>query len=310
MLGDFGAPTSQTLEDADGVITPGETADLDTTVMNVIATGTAQAGIALGPATIGVGPQVPVILMQDPNDDQMYMVFPDGEPSAIGGIAMIFNLDDSPSATTPICFVYDTPLLTISGYKKIQDIRAGEYLVDWAGSATKVLWIGAQRITNLTDPTNANARPLSFAPTAFGRKADQPAIRFSGNHRILISDPMASLYFGSSNVLVPAKAMCDGQQAIVEDFANTVTYYHVLCERHTLVCAGGIWAETLALGPVSNQILGPRKINQINTATQHCTATDQDNLRQTCLPTLKPREVSVLIQNTWQQLSPHNALAV
>lgn len=310
VLSNFGAATTQTVEDSDGIVTPGDTAELDSTVMNVIATGTVQAGVALGPLTVGVGPQAPVILLQDPNDGTLYMVFPDGEPSDISRIAMIFNLDDNPSATTPICFVSGTPILTVGGYKKVEDIRTGDRLVDWEGNPTKVLWVGVQHVTDLTNPANAAARPLTFAPTTFGRAPDQPAIRLSGNHRILLSGPIASLYFGSSDVLVPAKALADGQRATVEDFENTVTYYHLLCEAHTLVCAGGIWAETLVLGPVSNHILGPRKIDEITTATTHCDVSQHARLHQTCLPSLKPREVTLLQHDNWQQSTPYNALAL
>lgn len=307
VLGNFGPSSSGTVRDHDGIATPGETGmTLNGEELSVIGTGTAQAGINLGLVVVGLGPEVQVVLVENAAGDQFFL-FPQGEPSQIGQIAMIITLDTSPLAMdatfTPICFVAGTPILTTTGFKKVDDIRAGDFLVNWKGEAVRVLWRHAQTVNNLHLPDRAHLRPVTFYPHAFGLDKNAAPVRVSANHRMLLSGSETELHFGSHDVLAPAKAFVDADRAHFEAHENRVTYHHILCERHTLVNAGGIWSETLLLGPVSEDIISENCIADIRRVIAADPQVDAtlDHLREACLPILSPREAKLFQHLDWYQ---------
>jgi hypothetical protein len=66
----------------------------------------------------------------------------------------------------------------------------------------------------------------------------------SPQHRVLIEGARAEMYFGESEVLVPAKhlvGMAEVTRALPED---GVTYVHILFDRHEIVQSEGIWTES------------------------------------------------------------------
>lgn len=264
--------------------------------MTVSAVGTARVGLTV----LTLGPPFQVAILTTAGGDSYYF-WPDGPPNLLGNVVMVLDLDGTPGNTVPLCFVAGTPLLTTGGYKKVEDLRPGDQLVDWTGQAVRILWSAQQRIGNLTDPKRAHLRPITFSADSFDRKNGTSKVRVSGNHRMMLSGPDNALNFGAHDVLAPAKAFVDGHRAYVEDYENTVDYYHVLCERHTVVCAAGIWSETLLLGPVSQGVLGTRQMAKIDKIARENAALTVDQVYDSCLPVLTKRETELIARDEWHQ---------
>lgn len=292
--------TTTTVSDpVDATATPGDTvtvtnANFDDEPMTVAAVGSAAPGLA----GIPLGPSKPVLMLQDAGGNS-YFFWPEGPPNIVSAAVMIFTLSDDVDDTVPLCFVAGTPLLTTAGYVKVEELRVGDYLLDWNKKPARVVWTGHQRIGNLSDPGRRHLRPITFAPGSFGRDADAPAIRVSGNHRMLLSGPGNALNFGEHTFLAPAKSFVGGEAAYIEEHENVVDYYHILCERHAVICAGGIWAETLLLGPMAQEILAADQMAQIDLIACESDIGAQNHL--SCFPVLTANEAKLALHSAWHQ---------
>jgi hypothetical protein len=76
-----------------------------------------------------------------------------------------------------------------------------------------------------------NTRPLSVSP----------------NHRMLVTGWRAEIHFGDREILVPAKALINGD-TIRAHPCTSVTYVHLLMDRHEVIFAEGAATETLHPG--------------------------------------------------------------
>lgn len=54
--------------------------------------------------------------------------------------------------------------------------------------------------------------------------------------------------FGDKEVLVPARKLL-GLPGGTQETASSIEYFHILLDRHEVVCANGAWSETLLTGP-------------------------------------------------------------
>jgi hypothetical protein len=66
-------------------------------------------------------------------------------------------------------------------------------------------------------------------------------------HRILVRGWRAELYFGDSELLVPAKHLVDGDKVFV-DPVDTVEYFHILFDQHEVIFSDGAPTESFFPG--------------------------------------------------------------
>ena len=66
----------------------------------------------------------------------------------------------------------------------------------------------------------------------------------SPQHRVLIEGAKAEMYFGESEVLVPAKHLLGLAEVTRALPAEGVTYVHILFDRHEIVQSDGLWTES------------------------------------------------------------------
>jgi hypothetical protein len=102
-------------------------------------------------------------------------------------------------------------------------------------------------------PGIGRAAPVSIAPGVFGEGG---ALTLSAQHRVLVQSPAAALAFGHDEVLVPIKALVDGQR-IRRNTAGLMRYHHLLFEHHEIILANGVWCESLLLGDHLPETIGP-----------------------------------------------------
>jgi hypothetical protein len=69
----------------------------------------------------------------------------------------------------------------------------------------------------------------------------------SPQHRLLAQGPRARLLFGESEVLVPALHLV-GYPGITRATVASMDYIHLMCDRHEIIMADGIWTESFQPG--------------------------------------------------------------
>lgn len=72
----------------------------------------------------------------------------------------------------------------------------------------------------------------------------------SPQHRILLNTPNVQLNFWLEAALAPAKGLVDNDKITVSS-QDSVTYYHLLFDRHEIIRSNGTWTESLFPGKQS-----------------------------------------------------------
>lgn len=147
-------------------------------------------------------------------------------------------------ATPPAvpCFTPGTLIATPRGPVAVERLRPGDP-VETLDSGPQVLrWVGARTVEG-----TGRFAPIRFAAGALGNTR---ALCLSPQHRVLMRDGRAELWFGSSSILVAARHLVNGTSIQVAPRPR-VTYLHLAFDRHETVFAEGLACETLHLGPLS-----------------------------------------------------------
>ncbi len=159
-----------------------------------------------------------------------------------------FYVTDQQTATYGhVCLHSKTLIETDFGVRKIAALRRGDRVRTLDRGLQKICWIGARQVAGV-----GSAAPILFDPGAIGNHAP---LRLSGQHRVLIAHPLAELYHGSSEVLVPAKSLVNGDSIRMAPCPQ-VTWMNLTTARHDLILAEGAPVETLWLGEVALNVLG------------------------------------------------------
>lgn len=152
------------------------------------------------------------------------------------------QLDFDAFADTPPtvpCFVAGTLIDTPTGPRPIEVLHPGDMIQTDTDGALPLHWIGARTVAG-----DGDFAPVLIRAGALGNLRD---LHVSPQHRMLIDDWRAPLWFGQSQVLVAAQHLINGE-TILRAPRRRVTYYHMLFDRHAIVLAEGIPAESLHLG--------------------------------------------------------------
>ncbi len=147
-------------------------------------------------------------------------------------------LDDVP------CCVAGTQILTPSGEVPVERLQPGDRVITLDHGAQPVRWV-AQR----TVLARGKFLPVEFKPGALGN--DRPLF-VSQQHRMLLSNPLAELYFGSHQVFAHALHLINHADVVAADHFKLVTFCQFAFDDHEIVFANGARAESLFLGDLES----------------------------------------------------------
>ncbi|MGR3492235.1 MAG: Hint domain-containing protein [Shimia sp.] len=145
-----------------------------------------------------------------------------------------------------VCFVAGTLILTAHGPRAIETLTIGDRVVTRDAGMQPVHWIGASRVTSHMMARDPALRPIRVARDAFGAGMPSRDLFLSRQHRVLVRDWRAEVYFGvADGVLAPAAALVNDATVTVDHSRdNGVTYFHLATPRHAIIYAEGVEVET------------------------------------------------------------------
>ena len=135
----------------------------------------------------------------------------------------------------PPCFTVGTLIETADGPRLIETLKPGDLVLTADHGLQPLRWIGG---STLRDPGLHS--PVRFEIGAIGNSR---VMHVSPQHRMLVDGWKAQLFYGQDAVLVAAKHLVNCT-TITQPTADKVTYLHLLFDRHELVQAEGVWAES------------------------------------------------------------------
>lgn len=169
----------------------------------------------------------------------------------IGASATLARFDKAFAATPPgctngtaqgnghcNCFLKGTPILTVDGERKVEDLVIGDLLPTQFGGARPIQWIGHHRYRR-SDPRKAwvqEVRPVRIRRGAIAPSLPHEDLYLTGWHALFLD-----------GVLVPARQLVNGKTIVsdVADELDALEYFHIKLETHDVIYAAGVACESL-----------------------------------------------------------------
>ncbi len=245
------------------------------------------------------GKQVTVIsVVIDGNTERFFFVTDGSGTYALmeqfgTGAIPLDNTDTSPT-TVYICFCGGTDILTPSGYRKVEELRAGDLVLNDTGGAVPVLWIGQSTVSREDMQNDPTRQPIRIPANSVRAGVPCSDLYVSAQHRVVLEDAWTELFFGEARVLVPAAHLVGTiAESILPEAA--VTYFHILLADHEIILANGLMTESFQPSARSYEGIADDMRNSLSEALP------QDILqssfrRPDALMTLKRHEACVLTE--------------
>ena len=174
-------------------------------------------------------------------------------PNAIGGSIQFnhpdpdnFVVDTLSPGDTGFCFAGGTKIMTCTGSVLVEELRVGDLVKTKESGFKPIEWIGSSKVT-----ATGKLAPIVISKGTFGNSED---LVVSPEHRILISGWQAGVLFGQDRVLVAAKHLVDGDRIYIRE-GGMIDYYHIACDRHEILYANDVEAESFLPTPHSLSLL-------------------------------------------------------
>lgn len=158
----------------------------------------------------------------------------------VGGFKLVPFMSGPPSVrgklTIVVCFAAGTRILTDQGELAVETLAEGDQVMtleDNLRVARPVRWLGRRRVNLAAHPEPESAAPVRILRGAFA--AAVPA-------RDLLVSPDHAIYVDGK--LMPAKLLVNGGSIVQELDRSEVEYFHVELDRHAVLFAEGLTAES------------------------------------------------------------------
>lgn len=135
-------------------------------------------------------------------------------------------------AEGPACYCAGTRLRLLGGETAVENLAIGDRLISADGIEVAVKWIGWRRVDVTAVPAPERVLPIRITKDALDDGVPRRDLFVSPDHGLYLD-----------GILIPAFALCNGA-TITQHDVDEVTYYHVECERHTVLLAEGVPAES------------------------------------------------------------------
>ena len=143
------------------------------------------------------------------------------------------------------CFTPGTLIATDRGQRPIETLRQGDKVVTRDNGLRRIYWVG-RRDLSLDDLREENRlRPILIRAGALGEGLPARDMLVSPNHRFLqdLAPLPGDTGRAHDEVLVPAALLVDGRR-VRKAATLGVSYIHLLCDRHQVILANGVWTES------------------------------------------------------------------
>ncbi len=131
-----------------------------------------------------------------------------------------------------VCFLAGTHIATPGGERLVERLRAGDLVRTFSGAFVPVKWVGHRTIDTSTLRDPELAMPVRITAGAIAEGVPQRDLCVTPEHAVLVDGH-----------LIPARLLVNGT-TIRLDQVESYTFYHVELERHDILVAEGMGAES------------------------------------------------------------------
>ena len=191
------------------------------------------------------------------------------------------------------CFTPGTLIKTKRGEVSVEQLRLGDRVMTRDNGFQPVRWIGTKCLRDNDLAAQPNLRPIRISAGALGDGLPERDMLVSPQHRMLVTGPQVSLWFGEEEALVAAKHLTclDGVEQVTP---SEVTYVHIMFDNHEIVVSDGTWSESFQPGDMSLAGLDGNAREELLTLFPELAALNNGVAYPAARMTLKAREVPVV----------------
>ncbi|EBA11305.1 Hint domain-containing protein [Roseobacter sp. CCS2] len=193
------------------------------------------------------------------------------------------------------CFSRGSRIETPHGPRAVEDLAIGDLVVTKDSGVQAIKWIGRKKVSAQRLATEQNLRPVRLLKDAFGDGIPCRDMMISPQHKILISDWRAEMYFASSEILAPAKGLLNDRTIRIVNEPADIEYIHMMFEKHEIVTVDNLRSESFFVGDNAVSTLDQEARHELFSLFPELGA-DQASFGATARRALKVREASVLSQ--------------
>ena len=152
------------------------------------------------------------------------------------------------SEARPEGFCQNSLIDTPDGPRPISALALGDLVTTLDNGSQPLRWIGLRVIPPAVMAAQDALLPVLFEAGALGNA--RPLL-VAPQHRMLLGDWRAQVYFGEDQVLVPAQALVNGRtiRRVLPEVGPVC--HQLLFDRHEVILAEGVLAESLHPGEVA-----------------------------------------------------------
>lgn len=176
----------------------------------------------------------------------------------------VSGLDLNEESTGVVCFVSGTRIMTDRGEVPVEQLRPNARVLTLDHGFQPLRWIGGHSLGTADLKQHPRLKPVRIRAGALGNGLPEVDLWLSRQHRVLVSSVIAERVFGVREVLVPAITLTDLDGIEIVEDAQTVTYWHLLFDRHQIVWSNGAPSESLFTGPEALDAVSPEARQEIN----------------------------------------------
>jgi len=155
-----------------------------------------------------------------------------------------------------VSFTRGTLITTVSGAQvPIEDLQVGDRVLTRDVGGQEIRWIGQSTVRAVGD----------FAPIVIkaGTLNNTNDLVVSPDHRLFVYQRRDRLGAGQAELLVKARHLIDGDNIYVQD-GGFVDYFQILFDRHHIIYAEGIAAESMLVDPRTRPALPPELLEKLS----------------------------------------------
>lgn len=153
------------------------------------------------------------------------------------------------------CFCAGTLIETQAGPVPVERLQAGAQIRTKDHGLQALRWVAKRKLSAAELDANPNFWPICIHAGALGMGLPARDLYVSPQHRMLISSRIAARIFGTAQVLIAAKKLLPlpGIEQIRP--SKSLSYFHLLFDRHQVIFAENTPTESLYLGNESHTSL-------------------------------------------------------
>lgn len=161
------------------------------------------------------------------------------------------------------CFTEGTLIVTDRGEVPVDALRPGDRVVTRDSGFQEVRWAGSCSVDAVRLAKDPSLRPILVQAGALGEGIPSRDTYFSPNHKVLLNQPEVSLHFGDNEVFAAAKDLTQ-RPGFTRAKLSSVTYVHLMFDRHEALISNGMWTESFLPGKVAMRGLGRAQRGEIH----------------------------------------------